>query len=68
LILIIFQGLKKSFAEAGFKPEVRTLVSFQEDYGLEAADEEEDADDDDDESSDDGEDDEDESKKDDGKK
>lgn len=40
------QGLKKSFGEAGFKPEVRTLVSFQEDYGLDAVDEEDDADDD----------------------
>ncbi|KAE9963138.1 hypothetical protein BLS_009605 [Venturia inaequalis] len=43
---IMEEGLKKSFGEAGFKPEVRTLVSFQEDYGLDAVDEEDDADDD----------------------
>lgn len=51
------QGLKKSFEEAGFKPEARTLVSFQEDYGLDAVDEEDDANDDDDYEEEDGSDD-----------
>jgi hypothetical protein len=43
-----FQDLKKNFEGAGFKPEVRTLASFQEDYGLEPVDDEDDANDDDD--------------------
>ncbi|KAK4561151.1 hypothetical protein LTR86_005106 [Recurvomyces mirabilis] len=31
---IMEEGLVKRFEEAGFKPEVRTLDSFQDDYGL----------------------------------
>lgn len=48
----------KSFTEVGFKPEVRTLASFQDDYGLEALDDEGDEADDDDEDGEDDEDDE----------
>ncbi|QDS67433.1 hypothetical protein FKW77_000317 [Venturia effusa] len=51
----IMEGsLKRSFEAAGFKPEIRTLVSFQEDYGLEAVDEEDDANEDDDRDDSDG--------------
>lgn len=47
----------KSFKEVGFKPENRTLTSFEDDYGLEPLDgeeeEEEEGEDDEDDASDD---------------
>ena len=51
---IMEESLVKKFTEAGFKPEVRTVDSFQDDYGLEEPagdddDEEEEEEDDDDE-------------------
>ncbi|KAF2842635.1 putative zinc metalloprotease [Patellaria atrata CBS 101060] len=33
---IMEEGLKKSFEEAGFKPKVKSLTDFQDDYGLKA--------------------------------
>ncbi|KAF2185134.1 zinc metalloprotease-like protein [Zopfia rhizophila CBS 207.26] len=33
---VMVEGLKKNFEEAGFKPEVKPLVEFQDGYGLEA--------------------------------
>ena len=41
------KALVKSFTELGFKPENRTLASFQDDYGLAPLDGEDDVDDDD---------------------
>ena len=52
--LTIEQALVKDFTEAGFKPEVKKLAEFQDDYGLGAVDGEDDEDEEDDE---DGEDD-----------
>jgi hypothetical protein len=51
--------LKKNFEEAGFKPQVKQLVDFQDAYGLEgdedeAEDEEMDSGDDDDDDSESG--------------
>jgi hypothetical protein len=43
--------LKKSFEDAGFKPQVKQLVDFQEGYGLEGEEDEEEDEDDDDEGS-----------------
>lgn len=43
------QDLKKNFEAAGFAPEVKPLVEFQEDYGLEGEEEEIDEDEDDEE-------------------
>jgi hypothetical protein len=40
----VVQDLKKNFEEAGFKPQVKQLVDFQDAYGLEG--EEDEADDD----------------------
>ena len=42
----MLQDLKKNFEEAGFKPQVKQLVDFQDAYGLEG-DEDEDDDDED---------------------
>jgi hypothetical protein len=50
------KALMKDFEGVGFKPESRTLASFQDDYGLEALDGEDPADDEDDEEGDDVED------------
>ena len=48
--------MKKDFESAGFKPEVRTLASFQDDYGLKPAEGEETGEDEDeDEEDEDGE-------------
>ena len=47
----------KSFTEVGFKPESRTLASFQDDYGLAPLDGEDEADDEDDDDDDDNDDD-----------
>jgi hypothetical protein len=52
----VVQDLKKNFEEAGFKPQVKQLVDFQDAYGLEGDEDEADDDeemgsgDDDDES------------------
>ncbi|KAF2090489.1 putative zinc metalloprotease [Saccharata proteae CBS 121410] len=46
---IMEEGLKKNLESVGWKPEVRTLASFQDDYGLKAEDGEDDEEDDDDE-------------------
>jgi hypothetical protein len=53
----VVQDLKKNFEEAGFKPQVKQLVDFQDAYGLEGGEDEADddeemgsGDDDDDES------------------
>lgn len=56
------QDLKKNLESVGFKPEVRTLASFQDDYGLrpepgdedDEVDEEEDEEEDDEEGSEEG--------------
>ena len=45
---IMKEDLEEKFSQAGYKPEVRTLESFQDDYGLKAIDGEEAEDDDDD--------------------
>ena len=37
------QNLVKGFSTMGYKPEVRTLTSFQDDYGLKTGDDEADA-------------------------
>ncbi len=54
------QGLVKGFQDAGFKPEVRPLAFFQDDYGLKAEEGEDNVEDDEDdnEADDDGDDDE----------
>lgn len=39
----------KNFEKAGFKPEVRTLASFQDDYGLKLGDDDADEEDEEDE-------------------
>jgi hypothetical protein len=52
------QDLNKGFKAAGFKPEVRTLASFQDGYGLAVGgeeDEDDDEEDDDDDDDDDAE-------------
>jgi Zn-dependent M16 (insulinase) family peptidase len=46
------QALQKGFTESGFKTQVRTLASFQEDYGLEGDDDEDQDDDEYDEDAD----------------
>jgi hypothetical protein len=38
------QDLKKNFEEAGFKPQVKSLVDFQDAYGLEGGEDEEEGD------------------------
>jgi Zn-dependent M16 (insulinase) family peptidase len=54
---IMAEDLKKNFEKAGFRPEVRTLASFQDGYGLPVA-EGEDAEDEDEEGDDEDDDDE----------
>jgi Zn-dependent M16 (insulinase) family peptidase len=49
---IMEEDLKQNFEKAGFKPEVRTLASFQDGYGLPAVEGEEDVEDGDDEEED----------------
>jgi hypothetical protein len=56
------QGIKTGLVQAAYKPEIRELSSFQDDYGWKADDDEGDGNDDDDddendESDDDGDDD-----------
>jgi hypothetical protein len=56
--VLLLQGVKAGLASAGWKPEIRDLASFQDDYGLkttddDAADVDDDDDDDDDQSDDD---------------
>ena len=41
----MIQGLVKGFQEAGFRPEVRSLAFFQDNYGLKADDDEADGED-----------------------
>jgi len=43
----------KGFTEVGFKPEVRTLASFQDDYGLAPLDEDDEGDENEDDEEDD---------------
>jgi hypothetical protein len=48
IVLTRVQMIKTGLVQAGYKPELRELSSFQDDYGWKASDDEEDGNDDDD--------------------
>jgi hypothetical protein len=57
IVLTRVQMIKTGLVQAGYKPEIRELSSFQDDYGWKADDDEEDGNDDDDDNDNDSDDD-----------
>ncbi|KAH0051580.1 hypothetical protein KCU72_g6768, partial [Aureobasidium melanogenum] len=51
---IMEENLVKAFTDAGFKPEIKSLADFEDDYGLENIEGDDDEDEDDDEEEEDG--------------